>query len=81
MSAFLLLATQQTVTAQDIKSLSWYDICKGNADIDWYGSPDACNVADVVLEVQKTSGGWEKNIQIHKLTEEEKQALIARRDK
>ena len=80
-SAFLLLTTQLTVTAQDIRSLSWYDICKGNADIDWYGSPDACNVADVVLEVQKTSGGWEKNIQIHKLTEEEKQALIARRDK
>lgn len=81
MSVLLLLASQLNINAQSVGSFSWYDICKGNADIDWYGSPEACHIADVVLEVQKTSGGWEKNIQIHKLTDSEKQELIARRDK
>lgn len=81
MSVMLLLAAQINVMGQGIGAISWYDICKGNADIDWYGSPEACHIADIVLEVQKTSGGWEKNIQIHKLTDEEKAELIARRDK
>lgn len=81
MSVILLLASQPTINAQGISSFSWYDICKGNADIDWYGSPEACYVADIVLEVQKNSGGWEKNIQIHKLTDAEKAEQIARRDK
>lgn len=81
LSAFLLLTTQLSVTAQGISSFTWYDICKGNADIDWYGSPEACHVADVVIEVQRISGGWEKNIQIHKLTDSEKAELIARKDK
>ena len=40
-------------------------------ETEWYGSAEAISVADTLLGVQKTNGGWMKNDQYHKLTSDE----------
>lgn len=38
---------------------------------EWYGSAEAISVADTLVSVQKTNGGWMKNDQFHKLSTSE----------
>ena len=45
----------------------------------WYGSAESQEIADIVLSVQKTNGGWMKNDQLHKLTASELATLQASR--
>ena len=68
------------IHAQSASSLTWAQICAGRMSADWYGSAEAQDIADVVLYVQKTSGGWMKNDQLHKLSDSEKQALYNKRN-
>lgn len=81
MKNFLLLVLfgvffiQMESHAQEASSLKWAEVCAGKMPSDWYGSEEAQQIADVVLSVQKTNGGWMKNDQLHILTESEKKAL------
>ena len=63
------------MSAADASSMKWSEICSGKMGSEWYGSAEAQQIADVVLYVQKTNGGWMKNDELHKLTENEKKAL------
>ena len=58
-------------SAQSYKTKTWAQICSGAMDTEWYGSAEAISVADTLLGVQKTNGGWMKNDQYHKLTSTE----------
>lgn len=58
-------------SAQTYTSKTWAQICSGAMDTEWYGSAEAISVADTLLGVQKTNGGWMKNDQYHKLTSAE----------
>ena len=58
-------------SAQTYKTKTWAQICSGAMDTEWYGSAEAISVADTLLGVQKTNGGWMKNDQYHKLTSAE----------
>ena len=75
LTLFLLWGILITMMAADASSMKWSDICSGRMEAAWYGSAEAQQIADVVLYVQKTNGGWMKNDQLHKLTENEKKAL------
>lgn len=55
-------------SAQDYKSKTWAQICSGVMGDTWYGSDEAISVADTLIGVQKTNGGWMKNDQFHILT-------------
>ncbi|MGN0221841.1 MAG: pectate lyase [Prevotella sp.] len=65
------------VSAEDYKSKTWAQICSGVMDTEWYGSAEAISVADTLLGVQKTNGGWMKNDQFHNLTATELSARKA----
>ena len=58
-------------SAQTYKTKTWAQICSGKMETEWYGSAEAISVADTLLGVQKTNGGWMKNDQYHKLTSDE----------
>lgn len=55
------------VNAAELSSLSWSKVCSGGMDPEWYGSAEAQAVADILIETQKTSGGWMKNLEFHNL--------------
>ena len=63
------------VGAQNASSLSWANVCAGKMPADWYGSDEARGIADIVLSVQKNSGGWMKNDELHKLTDSQLKTL------
>ena len=63
--------------AQTASSMTWANICAGKMPDTWYGSEEAQQIADIVLDVQKNNGGWMKNDQLHKLTTSELAALKA----
>jgi pectinesterase len=71
----LLLGAVTMVSAQKASDMKWSDICNGKMGAEWYGSEEAMQIAEVVMYVQKVSGGWMKNDQLHKLTDAEKDAL------
>lgn len=71
LSCLLILSFVSTAIAADYKSLTWAQVCAGNMGTAWYASDEAKDVADIVLSVQKTNGGWMKNDQLHKLTSSE----------
>lgn len=73
---FALVMLFVSAGAQNYQSKTWAQICSGAMDADWYGSAEAISVADTLLGVQKTNGGWMKNDQFHKLTST---ALAARK--
>ena len=52
--------------AQTASSMKWSEICSGKMSADWYGSEEAQQIADRLLNNQKNSGGWMKNIELHK---------------
>lgn len=65
--------------AAEASSYSWSNLCSGKMEASWYGSAEAQAIADVVIEVQRTNGGWTKNEEIHKLTTEDISRLIGNR--
>lgn len=66
----------------DLSGEDWANICSGKSkkvNAEWYGSSQAQQIADIVLSVQKTNGGWMKNDQLHKLSATELSALQGKR--
>lgn len=63
-----LLGSFFSLQAQNVSSLSWGQVCSGKMESEWYGSEEAQKIADDVIYVQRTSGGWMKNEDLHKLT-------------
>lgn len=80
LSMVLLLAMTVNVNATDVKTLSWAKVCSGKMEAAWYGSDEAKGIADIVLEVQKETGGWMKNDQLHKLSASDLARLKAERN-
>lgn len=54
-----------------LEQQKWGHVCQGKMPEEWYASEKAQQIAEVVMAVQKTNGGWMKNSQMHKLTEDE----------
>lgn len=48
---------------------NWSAICDGKKGAAWYGSQEAVDIADIVVSVQKDNGGWDKNKEMHKLSD------------
>ena len=71
----LLIANGQWLTA-GVTDLTWYQVCMGQMGAEWYGSDEAQEIADIVIAVQKTNGGWMKNDQLHKLSSSQYQSLV-----
>lgn len=66
-----------SVGTTSVDSYSWANICAGKVTpATWYGSEEAQQIADIVLEVQKNSGGWMKNDELHRLSASDYQRLI-----
>ena len=78
--AVLLCTALAGLTAQNLASMSWSDVCNGKMGSEWYGSGEAMEIANIVLYVQKANGGWMKNDQIHQLTNAEQDALYNKRN-
>ena len=66
-SLFTLSAAEQ----KPLEQMKWGHVCTGKMPEQWYASTEAQHIADVVMAIQKVNGGWYKNSQMHKLTEEE----------
>lgn len=75
LSIIAILGMSVSVMAQSLSSHTWAQVCSGAMGTEWYSSQEAQNVADIVLSVQKTNGGWMKNDQLHKLSSSELNAL------
>lgn len=71
----MLIANGQWLMA-GVTDLTWYQVCMGQMPAEWYGSTEAQDIADIVIAVQKTNGGWMKNDELHKLSSTEYQRLI-----
>ena len=54
-----------------LEKMKWGNVCSGKMPTEWYASEKAQQIAEVVMTVQKVNGGWYKNSQMHKLTEDE----------
>ncbi len=66
---------------KSVYDLRWGNVVRDQPD-DWYGTPEAIAIADNVLLYQRNTGGWPKNIPVHrKLTENDKQTILAAKDK
>lgn len=70
-----LIAICLGTNAATLSSLSWANVCSGSMGAAWYGSEESQAIADIVLNVQKNSGGWMKNDELHKLTDSKYTAL------
>ena len=68
-----LLAAPEMKPLQEQK---WGHICRGSLPEEWYASAEAQQIAEVVMAIQKSNGGWMKNDQMHKLTEEDMFKLL-----
>ena len=69
------------VNAQtSISQRSWKSVATGMPD-EWYGSEESKAVAENVFLYQRSSGGWPKNLPMHKpLTDAEKTNLLRKKD-
>ena len=63
-----LFGMSVSVRAVELSSLNWGQVCSGQMGAAWYGSAESQALADIVLSVQKTNGGWMKNDQLHQLS-------------
>ena len=63
-----------------VRDLSWSAVCNGQMPAEWYGSAEAQGIADTVIAVQKTNGGWMKNDQLHKLSSADYKRLISEKN-
>lgn len=68
LSVILCIAFCSQAYAADLSSMKWSQVCRGAMGDEWYGSAEALAVADIVVDVQKTNGGWMKNDELHRLT-------------
>lgn len=66
---FILISSFSLVFAQTLSSLKWDKVCAGKMPAAWYGSDEAKSVADRVIYLQKESGGWDKNLEIHTMSQ------------
>lgn len=71
LTMFTMIVTLNNLNAQTLSSLKWAEVCSGKMGAAWYGSEESQKIADIVLDVQKTNGGWMKNDELHKLTANE----------
>ena len=69
-----------SLSAANLSDMKWANICSGGMGADWYGTTESQDVADIVLAVQKNTGGWMKNDQLHNLSTSEYNKLINARD-
>ena len=74
-SIFNLLAAE----VKPLQQQKWGHICQGRLPEEWYASDEARSIAEVVMAVQKSNGGWMKNDQLHKLTEEQMLSLLQKK--
>ena len=72
----LLVICQVAFVHSAVTDLTWYQVCMGQMGAEWYGSDEAQEIAETVIAVQKTNGGWMKNDQLHKLSSSEYQRLL-----
>ena len=63
-----------------VRDLTWQQVCSGAMSAAWYGSAEAQGIADTVIAVQKTNGGWMKNDQLHLLSSADYQRLISEKN-
>lgn len=66
--AFFCIWTMQS-SAESASSMKWSQICAGKMGAAWYGSDEAQQIANVVVTIQRNSGGWPKNVEMHKLSD------------
>jgi pectinesterase len=72
----MLLVYTPWATSQLINELSWQDVVK-DQPVDWYGTVEAIRIADNVLIYQRNTGGWPKNIPMHKsLSKKDKEKAL-----
>lgn len=71
-----MIMCQLSAVHSAVTDLTWYQVCMGQMPAEWYGSAEAQQIADIVIAVQKTNGGWMKNDQLHKLSSSEYQRLL-----
>ena len=76
----LLILTGGGWLTAGVSDLTWYQVCTGGMSGEWYGSQEALDIADIVIAVQKTNGGWMKNDQLHKLSSSEYQRLLSEKN-
>ena len=70
-----------TASASSVSGYSWAQICAGKVTPEaWYASAEARGIADTVIAVQKTNGGWMKNDQLHMLSEADYQRLVSEKN-
>lgn len=62
-----------------LEQQKWGHVCQGRMPEEWYASDKARQIAEVVMVVQKTNGGWMKNDQMHKLTEDQMLDLMRKK--
>lgn len=80
LSIIMLAVACISLSAASLSSMKWANVCSGGMGAAWYGSTESQNVADFVLAVQKNTGGWMKNDQLHNLSTSEYNNLINARD-
>ena len=69
--AVILCGNTAAAEMKPLEQQKWGHICSGRLPEEWYSTDKARDIAEVVLAVQKTNGGWMKNDQLHKLSEEQ----------
>lgn len=68
------------INSTNVRDLTWQQVCAGAMSAEWYGSSEAQGIADTVIAVQKSNGGWMKNDQLHKLSAADFQRLISEKN-
>ena len=80
LSIFILLNVCESFSQTSVQQLPWKQVANGMPD-EWYGSEESKVVAENVLLYQRNSGGWPKNLPLHKtLTEAEKANQLRKKD-
>lgn len=80
LSIIMLAVACISLSAASLSSMKWANVCSGGMGAAWYGSTESQDVADIVLAVQKNTGGWMKNDQLHNLNTSEYNNLINARN-
>ena len=80
LSIIMLAVACISLSAASLSDMKWANVCSGGMGAAWYGSTESQDVADIVLAVQKNTGGWMKNDQLHNLSTSEYNKLINARD-
>lgn len=80
LSIIMLAVACISLSAASLSDMKWANVCSGGMGADWYSTAESQDVADIVLAVQKNTGGWMKNDQLHNLSTSEYNKLINARD-